>query len=69
MSKQATATFEMKSWDEKTWDGRPWQDAVVAKACDHLFADVDEVGNLREQGFALMTERDTEAANPQDVSD
>jgi hypothetical protein len=31
MSTKATATFEIKSWDEKTWDGKNWKDVPGAK--------------------------------------
>ncbi len=31
MSTRATATFEIKSWDEKTWEGKPWKDVPGAK--------------------------------------
>jgi hypothetical protein len=31
MSKQATGTYAVKSWDEKTWDGKPWNEVAGAK--------------------------------------
>lgn len=31
MSRQATGTYMVTSWDEKTWDGRPWNEVPGAK--------------------------------------
>jgi len=31
MSKQATGTYSIKSWDEKTWDGKPWNEVSGSK--------------------------------------
>jgi hypothetical protein len=31
MSKQATGTYAIKSWDEKTWDGKLWNEVSGAK--------------------------------------
>jgi hypothetical protein len=31
MSKQATGTYAIKSWDEKTWDGKPWNEVPGSK--------------------------------------
>jgi Protein of unknown function (DUF3224) len=31
MSRRATGTYAIKSWDEKTWDGKPWNEVPGSK--------------------------------------
>jgi hypothetical protein len=31
MSKHATGSYTVKSWDEKTWDGKPWNEVPGSK--------------------------------------
>jgi hypothetical protein len=64
MSQNATAKFEVKSWDEKTWDGRPWKDVQGAKLT-HAIVTKTYSGDIQGQGTShtLTTYNDQGSAS------